>query len=203
MTFDLDGAHGDDLIAQGPSLTALRLWDERLTAAGALDPTGPVWQPDSAAVIVRTSDFVASDEPAEAWRLHRLPRGDSLARDAMGEARQVGSRAQSGAVMGWVLARGASVSAARLLLALSAPEASAALASRLYALPARRDVDPSRRVADGARRARYARALAYDAMVLEGGRFGPVGFTGGGDGGDAFVDARRRVLTARSGRCAP
>lgn len=203
VTFDLDGAHGDDLIAQGPSLTALRLWDERLTAAGALDPTGPVWQPDSAAVIVRASDFVASDEPAEAWQLHRLPRGDSLARDATGEARQVGSRAQSGAVMGWVLARGASASAARLLLALSGPEVSAALASWLYALPARRDVDPSRRVADGARRARYVRALAYDAMVLEGGRFGPVGFTGGGDGGDAFVDARRRVLAARSGRCAP
>ncbi len=198
-TFDLDGAHGDAPRAFG----ALRAWDLRLSAAGALDPAGPVWRADGAAAVALGSDFVRGPGPAEDWRLYRLPRGDSLDLDASGEPRQTGSRAQSGVVLGFVLHRGATVAAARSLLALSAPEPAAAMAAYRLALPTRRDADPLPLVSDPGLRARYRAALALDAAALDGGRFGPVSAGASAETDGVFPRVQAEVLGARGGACPP
>jgi len=202
-TFDLDGAHNEAPRAMAMAMGALGQWDVRLGVAGALEPMGTPWQPDSAAVVALGSEFARMASGAGSWRLHRLPRGDSLERDAAGEPRQTGSRAQSGVVHGYVLRRGATAAAGRLLLALSEAAPAAALAAYQLALPTRRDADPLPRVADGAVRARYQRVLEHDAAALAGGRFGAVSGVPAAEGDDAFVRVRDAVLASRNGICTP
>lgn len=201
-TFDLDG---ERRLQRGAAWSRLTEFDALHASAGtlALHPA-PLTDPSVAASVMFVSQWINTPEAPDASALVNLPRGDGFALNLQHETEHLGTRVATGRVLGLVVSRASRrpAVAARLVLALSDPQAMARAVTGWQMLAARRDVDGTEAVTPPLRRARFVAGLGVINEALSSGRFAAAQ---GSDDAASLGAAWRAAVegAALSGRCAP